>query len=141
MSENYNTVSLYNKKNGLKEIHPENFYLNNNNNKIKYTPSDVSHKNKHGFLLVYAPWCGFCHNPIFVKSNELFHSKVSQKLNTFIVALNGDHFQNEEIMHHLNISGFPTFFHIDPSGNLEEYNEGRNIEERGLYILKKQGKL
>jgi thiol:disulfide interchange protein len=133
--------SLYNKtKGGVEEISNQYFHFAGKNSQLHFRSSKKVHQNKHGFLLVYAPWCGFCHDPAFVQSNELFQTRVAKRLNTFLVAFNADLPEHELILHELGVEGFPTMFHIKPNGSLQKYYGGRSIEERGLFILEQQKK-
>ena len=122
--------SLYGKHNGVDEITHQHIQKIGQQWKIKNWP-----KGRHGFLLVYAPWCGFCHDPSFIQSNITYQQQVAPRLHSHLVAMNSEFPGNSSILQQLNIDGFPTFLHVDPKGRLHPYQGGRSLVNRGLFIF------
>ncbi|KAJ4768102.1 Disulfide-isomerase-like protein [Rhynchospora pubera] len=91
---------------------------------------------KHVFVQFYAPWCGHCHNfaPTYEKVASIF--KLDEDV--VIARVNGDEYP--EVSEKYADNGYPSLWFI-PKGNtaVEEYEEGRTVEEIVEFINQKCG--
>ena len=101
-------------------------------------------KNKHGLVLVYAPWCSHCK-----KSVNLF-DYISKSLHDYGISISTVNSENKKdkndiLVKELGIKTFPTIFTVNKdqknnmmTGLLNKYNGERNINElfMELYTMK-----
>jgi len=103
--------------------------------KNKLHISGSIHKgNKHGLLIVYAPWCPHCVS--MVKPLELLGKTLKKEFKLY--ALNYEQPGNKPL---LKIKGYPTMFWISPNGQIKnEYTYGRDINTMYKMICNKTHK-
>lgn len=101
-------------------------------------------KNRHGLVLVYAPWCSHCK-----KSVNLF-DYISKSLHDYGIRVSTVNSENKKdkndiLVKDLGVTTFPTIFTVNKdhknnmmSGLLNKYNGERNINDlfMELYTMK-----
>lgn len=87
-----------------------------------YTKKDFDKKLEPGMIMVGANWCIHCQNlkPIW---KQLYQESKNHK----IVAI--DAMKNQELVHMLGITGFPTIIIVMNNGNMKEYSGPRTLED------------
>jgi thiol-disulfide isomerase/thioredoxin len=88
---------------------------------LMYTKKDFDKKLPVGMIMIGAKWCGFCQQlkPIWKQLRE------EAKEHTIAAV---DAMKNQELIHIMGITGYPTIFIVMNNGNIKEYTGPRTVE-------------
>ena len=116
------------KKNGVPSLSDQDFDGKRLTNK--------TYLGRPGFIVFYAPWCGHCSNPEFIKMISGL-AKLSSQMKTerkpAVLSFNADKYQ--EMGNKLGIEMLPTIHYVDQKGNMEKYNYGRDHKSMLDYMI------
>lgn len=95
-----------------------------------FTKKDFDKQLPVGMFMVGVSWCPHCTElkPIW--------KQLSHKAKDYTIAA-VDAMKNQELVHMLNVSGFPTIFIVMNNGKIKEYTGSRTLED----LMKKLPKL
>uniref|UniRef100_A0A6C0EJF4 Thioredoxin domain-containing protein n=1 Tax=viral metagenome TaxID=1070528 RepID=A0A6C0EJF4_9ZZZZ len=88
-------------------------------------------KNKNGLIKFYAPWCPHCVE--MTKPLKFLATELKNK-GFLIGVVNTD--IHPKVAQTFNINGIPTIYTLNTNGDMELYNEGKDIESLLNHITK-----
>lgn len=77
------------------------------------------------FVLIYADWCGHCHN--YLPQWEEFENLPGRNAN--IMKVHYDMMENIPLIQHAKIQGYPSVIKVNKNGSMEQYNVEQSSEK------------
>ena len=89
-----------------------------------YTTKDFDNKLAPGMIMIGTSWCGFCQ-----QLKPIWKQLYQQSKEHTIAAIDATNKKNQELLHMMNITGYPTIFIVMNNGKLKEYTGPRTLED------------